>query len=557
VKARANAKPVSGTVFAFGECPDKIPAHEKHKKYMIFYLIKVKLVDPKTKTNFQIIVYRRFSQFELIRDRLLKSRKFESIPALPKKKLFGKTNANNDHLTQRQNDLGVWLGHILLLPNALNDQDFISFLTEEADEKPDGIDVQVNSPITLKGEERHAEMTTATATAAEPIELFSGDDDEGGESDRESGESAPVIRAISGTVYAMGKSPDENHPDRSVAYFVIRVKLEDYDNGLTSQTVVYRRFSQFEQFRARLILGRAKLHETIPPLPKKKLIGKTNKNDNHLFQRQTGLESWLRLVGQLPRIVQDETFQLFLTEGAGDEPDGFQFNFQDPNIVGRLSDDESSDEDSEEESLDDGGSVEVIVHHSASAGAQGQGQGQSPQEQEQKKRADSSSCGGGAVPAELLVPVPPPLPVPPAIPTHTYVYQSLSGYGSGTDTTKRNKTSTCIYYAVRVNSSTVGVKGIHEMTVYRRFSQFEHLRENLMATKKYIVPILPKKKMFGNTSTNTGHMMNRKNELTVWLRTITDTLPNITEEPLYINFISADADTEPANYCAHGTFVIF
>lgn len=384
------------------------------------------------------------------------------------------------------------------------------------DEKPDDIAVQVHDPINLKGEQEDYHASDA---------------------DSHSLSSVPDIRAVAGIVYAMGKSADENNPGRNLVFFVIRVKLEDYGNGLNSQTIVYRRFSQFEQFRERLL--RSKLYESIPSLPKKKLIGKTNKNNNNLLNRQTALETWLRLICQLPNVIQDPTFQLFLTEGAGDEPFGFVFNFHDPSIVGRLSDDESSDEDDEEGSLGDDGSVEIIVHHHPYHSPVDR---KGSMDLEFSGETTASACTSAT------------LPEPPT--STTYAYQTISGYGSGLDNTKRRKNSTCIYYAIRVHSTTRGVKGVHEMLVFRRFSQFVHLRRDLMATKLYEnIPYLPKKTLFGNT--RTGHMMKRKNELTAWMHSISDKLPNIVNDPCYIKFISDNADEEPENYCAHGTFVIF
>lgn len=519
VKAKENAKPVGGTVFAFGESPDL--SNEKQKKFLIFYLVRVKLVDPESAMSFQIVVYRRFSQFELFREKLLKSRKYERIPALPKKKMFGKTNRSNDNLTQRRKELSAWLDEVAQLPHILEDELYLDFLTQEADEAPVDIKVQATSdPIVLQGEDADMSESGGSSDVDEP----------------------PIIRAVSGTVYALGRSPDDHHPGKNLVFFVIRVKLEDYDNGLTSHSIVYRRFSQFEQFRERLV--RSRLYENVPLLPKKKLIGQTNKSDDHLFTRQTDLESWLRLVGQLPHVIEDPNYQMFLTEEAGDEPGGFRFCFHDPNIVGRLSDDDSSDEDSEEAFFGDDDSVEVIVRVNKSTEIM------SPEPLE----STSGMSGASAALTEAISVSADTLPPPPT----TYAYQTISGYGSGIDATKPAKQSTCIYYALRVNSTTQGIKGVHEMVVYRRFSQFEKLRRELVSSKVYnSVPPLPKKKIFGNTSTNTGHMMNRKNELTAWMRTITDTLPNIAGNPAYMHFVSDNGDEVPDKYCPHGTFVMF
>ena len=510
VKARENAKPVSCALHAFGECPDAVRGH---KKYLIFYLIKVKLEDPDSGMQFETIVYRRYSQFELFRERMLKSRLYESIPALPRKKFFGKTNSNNSHLSQRQKDLGSWLDRISDIPNVYSDDNFVSFLTDEADEKPDGINIQTNEreSISLKGEESR--------------------DDAASISDHESIDSNPDARAISATVYALGKSPDEKRPGKYTIFFIIRVKLEASDSNTNSTCIVYRRFSEFERFRN--ILLKSKRYDNIPPLPKKKLIGTTNKNDVHTQNRQNELESWLRLVCQLPGIATDQSFQCFLTEGAGDEPAGFQLQFH-SGVVGRLSDDESSDEDSEEECLGEGDNYEAWVnekHHTEPI---------------------TSKKDFGIVSLKKDVEVPPPPP------STTFVYQGMEGYGSGQDSTKSTKNKSCIYYTLRVHSSTIGVKGVHEFFVYRRFSEFEKLRQNLIKSKRYgTVPPLPKKKVFGNTSSNTGHMMNRKKELTAWMCIITDSLPNISADPSYIAFISSDEDKVPQNFTLHGTFVQF
>lgn len=516
VKARENAVPISATVYAFGKCPDK--AQGKQKKYLIFYLVRVNLVDPDTNMSFTIVVYRRFSQFELFRNMLLKSKKYENIEALPKKKMFGKTNTSIDHLCHRQTMLNTWLTRIVQMDGMLQDPICVSFLTEEADVKPEDLSVQTTEPFQLEGEE---------------IDGSVHDECDGGS------EEARNRRAVSGAVFAMGRclNDNDNQQKKNLVYFAIRVKLED--NGMTSQVIVYRRFSQFETFRSRLM--QSKIYVDIPQLPKK-LIGKMNRNENALFNRQTDLESWLRSIGQLPGIVEDVAYQQFLTEDAGDEPCGFQYIFHDPSIVGRLSDDDSSDEDSEEEDLtDDDVSVEVIVK-----GAQ--------------KNVDSSprlAVVNGSSPARSP-PAVAMLPPPPSEPLTTFSYQTIDGFGSGLDTTKRKKDATCIYYAIRVHSSTVGIKGVHEFHVYRRFSEFEKFRRELLATKMYdSLPNLPKKKVFGNTSSNTGFMMNRKKELMAWLRHISDTIPAIRSDPLYARFLSEHPNNEPENYCAHGTFVMF
>lgn len=375
-------------------------------------------------------------------------------------------------------------------------------------------------------------------------------------------ESAP--KAFFESIFGFGKSIDEAKPgsNKFVIYFMIRVRLET-GSGLVKHITVYRRFSQFELLREKLLHDKQHHGGNIPAMPKKKFFG-AQRNVEFLNRRQSDLDQWMRAVSLLRQISSSEYCNLFLMEEADDAPPDFTI-LKTIDAIGLSkvtanASDTFSDDESEMDFSDLGSDTVSSLDNSRTNGS--------------KK---SSSMDADVVSA--LPPTPPPLPTSTSTLARNTEQNGVTimpnkvrspsiraafelgakrtpkiyfdgivslGHGLGADSRLRKKMT--LYYVLKIRYTDEQKCLELNIDVYRRYSQFENLRENLVNSRLHgEVPPLPKKKMFGRTNRSSDHALQRKAELDAWLREVS-ALPHICSDEYYKDFVTNGANKPPEQY---------
>jgi hypothetical protein len=371
-------------IFGFGKCSDE--AKPGKGKFVIYFMVKVRLESP-TGVVMHTTVYRRYSQFELLREKLLREKKKYggNIPVLPKKKYFGALR-NLDFLNERQHDLDTWLRAVNRLPSVDESEYYNLFLMEEADDAPpqfvvlktvDSIGLaQILAAVDDTFSDDESEMSETDSE-----EWGSGNDVrtkppcfdraiEGGEGIVVSGlpplppiiedeltlvpDTEPNAAAVVATVgpmvgttrspsiraafelgakrtpkiffdgissFGTGADTGAKLRKKSTLYYVLKIRYTDERKNIELDIRIYRRYSEFEKLRANLLISN--LHGDIPLLPKKKLFGRTNRNNDHAMQRKEQLQEWLCKVAAYPHICSDEYYKAFVLREANKMPDNF------------------------------------------------------------------------------------------------------------------------------------------------------------------------------------------------------------------------------------------
>ena len=361
-------------IFGFGKSIDE--AKPGSNKFVIYFMIRVRL-ETSSGLIRHITVYRRFSQFELLREKLLRDKQHHggNIPTMPKKKFFG-AQRNIDFLNRRQSDLNQWMRAVSLLPSVSNSEYCNLFLMEEADDAPPDFTVlktidaiglsRVTSNVSetfsddesevefsdlgsdtvssldnsrtngyKKSSSTAADVVSALPPAPPPSSTLARNTEQNGATIMPNKVRSPSIRAafelgakrtpkiyFDGIAcFGHGLDADSRLRKKMTLYYVLKIRYTDEQKCLELNIDVYRRYSQFENLRENLV--NSHLHGDVPPLPKKKMFGRTNRSSDHAMQRMADLNDWLRKVSALPHICSDEYYKDFVTNGANKPPEEY------------------------------------------------------------------------------------------------------------------------------------------------------------------------------------------------------------------------------------------
>jgi hypothetical protein len=132
-------------VVSFGKYPDP---KGKPGAVTIAYIINVRYSDELTGRSFQVMQFKRYSEFSALRDALVKAySSFKvQVPALPKKNLFGeRTNEDVDKMMDRRSKLNEWLKDVTnTLPDVKNNIAYCEFMTKNPNNIPDDFSVHMS-----------------------------------------------------------------------------------------------------------------------------------------------------------------------------------------------------------------------------------------------------------------------------------------------------------------------------------------------------------------------------------------------------------------------------
>jgi hypothetical protein len=395
-----------------------------------------------------------------------------------------------------------------------------------------------------------------------------------------------VPRARAENLFGFGKSADEAKPGQGkfVIYYMIKIRLESA-SGVITHITVYRRYSQFELLREKLLRERKKYGGTIPVLPKKKYFGAL-RNLDFLNGRQHDLDIWLSAVNRLPFIEENEFYNLFLMEEADDAPPEFVV-LKTVDAIGLAKimaahDDTFSDDESEMSDIDSEVGTVSGNNDRAKSFDRGSGAGAGGEE------------GGGMLSglpplpsisevavntefnAATLIATAAPVPAAPELirtrspsiraafelgakRTPKIFFDGILSFGTGVDSTgkfsgARIRKKTTLYYVLKIRYTDEQKCLQLDIIVYRRYSEFEKLRDNLLSSSLHgDIPLLPKKKLFGRTNSNIDHALLRKEELQEWLN-IVGTYPHICSDEYYKAFVTKGANKAPEDFVVDDCF---
>lgn len=340
-------------IFGFGKCADEAKGGNK---VVIYFMIRVR-VESNGGAVKHITIYRRYSQFELLREMLLENKNNHggNIPSLPKKKYFG-VHRNMVFLNERHNDLNQWLRLVSALPGVHGSEYYNLFLLEEADDCPpyfiilktiDSVGVY-NTTVPLNDDFSDNESELSCVDSEDesngpiselppaPLVTSLTRNTEANATTSFAKFRSPSIRAafelgakrtpkiyFDGiSSFGMGLDKDSMiRKKKKTIYFVLKFRYTDEQKNLELDIVVYRRYSQFAALRENLV--KSSLHGDIPPLPPKKMFGRTNRSSEYAMQRKDGLNGWLTEISELPHICSDEYYKDFVTNEANQPPDEY------------------------------------------------------------------------------------------------------------------------------------------------------------------------------------------------------------------------------------------
>jgi hypothetical protein len=302
-------------------------------------------------------------------------------------------------------------------------------------------------------------------------------------------------------IASFGRATDEAIIDKKYSvYFVVVVSIQNSINEDCIYITVYRRYSQFEILREKLIESG---YKNVPSLPRK-TVARNSQDSGFLTKRKMALDQWLHEVEKsLPNVNENPYYKGFLREEANDAPKDFQI----------MSDDTTEDEYYSTYQIRHGESVDI--------------------------RSKSISFNMNKN-----------IPKPPVfnLPTNVHLdfhFEQIFSFGTALDEIATERKYNVFYMLrVRIESANGECTWI---TVYRRYSQFEILREKLIESGYKNVPSLPRKTVVRN-SLDSGFLTKRKMALDQWLHEVEKSLPNVNENPYYKGFLQEEANDAPVDF---------
>lgn len=131
-------------VVSFGKSPE--PTATKAGAVTITYMVQVTYTDELTGRRFQVMTFKRYSEFTALRTALTKAYSASTIPSLPPKNLFGShTNTDVEKMIERRSKLNIWLRDITTnLPNIKSNPAYYAFMTAEPNNIPQDYSVHMS-----------------------------------------------------------------------------------------------------------------------------------------------------------------------------------------------------------------------------------------------------------------------------------------------------------------------------------------------------------------------------------------------------------------------------